>query len=191
MSKVWYTARNTYDSDYSENFSWKKYIDWSRLTQLTELVSLDGMLNELSFEPDLNSEEDWKYVVTDGEYMTDLFNSRNYVLDNINSVEFFNFLAVIKQPTEESAQLVSDEFEFVGYELLDEDYGVSALTNCGGFDETFQPNELNQYGLIDELTRAKEIQKDLVTNNPDEHHAYCNLFGVWRHKKIGRKQKTA
>lgn len=191
MSKVWYTARNTYDSDYTKNFSWQKYIQWSRLTQLSELVSLDGMLNELSFEPNLNSEEDWKFIITDGAYVTNLFNSAEYVLERVDELEFFNFLAVIKNPTEDSSTLISDEFEFVGYELLDEDYGVSSLTNCGGFDETFKPNELNPYGLINSLSRAQQIRKDLITNNPEEHHAHCNLFGVWRHKKVGRKVKTA
>ena len=191
MSKVWYTVRNTYDPESTGNFSWQKYIGWSRLTQLKELVSLDGMLNELSFELNLDSEEDWKHIITDGDYVTDLFNSAEYVLQRTKDLEYFNFLAVIKNPTRDSTLLVSGEFEFLGYELLDEDYGVSALTNCGGFDKTFRPNELNRLGLIDDLNRAQQIQKDLITNNPEEHHAYCNLFGIWRHKTIGRKKKTA
>lgn len=184
---IWYTARNTYDSENKEDFSWEKYIAWSKLTQLTELVSLDGMLNELSFEPNLQSEEDWKYIVTDGDYVTDLFSSDKYVLEHVTNQKYFNFLAVIKDPTEDSGAKINDEFEFVGYELLDEDYGVSALTNCGGFDETFKSGELNNYGLISGLQRAIEVKKDLVKNNPEEHHADCNLFGVWRHKSIGRK----
>lgn len=187
---ICYTARNIYDMDYIGNLSWQKYIEWSRLKQLTELISLDSMLNELSFQPNFDSSEDWKYIVTDGDYMTDLFNSAEYVLNRTKELKFFNFLAVIKNPTENSKCLVSEDFEFVGYELLDEDYGISALTNCGGFDETFLPDELNRFGLIDDLARAQEIQKDLKANNPEEYHAYCNVFGIWRHKIIGRKKRT-
>ncbi len=189
MSKVWYTARNTYNPDFTADFSWQNYIEWTKLTQLKELVSLDGMLNELAFEPDFGSEEDWEFIITDGDYITNLYSSSEYVLNKTKDKPYFNYLSVIKNPSEDSSKLIDKDFEFVGYELLDEEYGVSALTNCGGFDETFRPYELNQYGLIDSFYRALQIQKDLRINNPQEHHAYCNLFGVWRHKEIGRKGK--
>lgn len=187
MKTVWYTARNPNDANCKVNFSWKKYIKWSRLTQLIELVSLDSMLNELSFEPNLDIKETWEYVVTDDGYVTDLFNSAEYVIRNTKNVECFNFLAVVKDPNKNSENLINREFDFVGYELLDESYEASALSNCGGFDETFLPDELNQFGLLNDLDRAIKIQADLVTNNPEEHHAYCNLFGIWRHRTIGRK----
>ncbi len=84
----------------------------------------------------------------------------------------------------ESIQLA--DFEFVGYELLDKDYCNSALNNCGGFDETFLPDELNKFGLISEYEKAYDVRKRLLENNPEEHHADCNVIAVWRHKTIGR-----
>ena len=51
-NKIWYTAREIYDAEYGVEFSWDKYIKWSKLTHLTELVSLDGLLNRLAFEPE-------------------------------------------------------------------------------------------------------------------------------------------
>lgn len=73
-------------------------------------------------------------------------------------------------------------------ELLDKDYGSSALTNCGGFNETFLPNDLNNFGLLDEYQKAYDIKKRLLENNPEEHHADTNVIAIWRHKSIGRRK---
>ena len=45
--EILYTARGKYDKDNIDNFSWNKYKDWTKMYQLEELVSLDGLLNEL------------------------------------------------------------------------------------------------------------------------------------------------
>jgi len=41
--------------------SWKKYLEWNKLTHLTEVVSLDGILNEPLVEPDYDDPDDWNY----------------------------------------------------------------------------------------------------------------------------------
>ena len=189
-SEIWYTARETYDPDYEVEFSWDKYIKWSKLTHLTELVSLDGILNGLAFEPDFDSEEDWKYIVTEEQMITQFFNSFDYVIKKTKDLEYFNLLAVVREPNETKSKLNS-EFDFVGYDLIETDGDVSALTNCGGFDESFLPKDLNELGLVTEWAKAKKIQTDLRINNPEEHHADCYLFEVWRHKRIGRKNKKS
>ncbi len=79
----------------------------------------------------------------------------------------------------------------LGYDLLDQDFGISALTNCGGFDETFLPEDLNKYGLIDDFAKAYDIKKRLLENNPEEHHADTNVIAVWRHRTIGRTNNVA
>ncbi|SFB33363.1 hypothetical protein [Algoriphagus aquimarinus] len=189
-SEIWYTARETYDSDYEVEFSWKKYIKWSKLTHLSELVSLDGILNGLAFEPDFDSAEDWKYIVTEEQMITQFFNSLDYVVEKTKDLEYFNLLAVVREPNEAKSKLDS-EFDFIGYDLIETDGDVSALTNCGGFDESFLPKDLNEFGLLTEWAKAKKIQTDLRINNPEEHHADCYLFEVWRHKIIGRKNKKS
>jgi len=183
---IYYTALEVYDSQTGDEFSWEKYIEWSKLTHLRELVSLDGMLNGLAFEPDFDSKYDWNYIVTDGEMVTLFFNSMDYVLEKVKGLKHFNLLAVIKEPRKEKAELEKD-FEFVGYDLTEKDGTISALTNCGGFDETFLPSDLNEFGLISDYDKAMKIQTELPINNPAEHHADCYLYEVWRHKKIGRK----
>jgi len=131
--------------------------------------------------------DDWQFIVIDGSFQTGFYTTIEYVLKNIKSKDNFNLLTVVKEPNEKCESIYLADFEFVGYELLDKDYSNSALTNCGGFDETFLPNELNQFGLISEYENAYDIRKRLFENNPAEHHADCNVIAVWRHKTIGRK----
>ena len=188
-TEIWYTAREVYDKDFKPGFSWENYVSWSRLTHLSELVSLDGLLNGLAFEPDFNSEEELKNTVTEDHLITQFFYSKDYVRKKTRHLEYFNFLAVIKEPDSDKQKL-SEEFEFIGYDLIETEGDISALTNCGGFDESFLPMDLNEYGLISDWDQAKKIQNDLLVNNPGEHHADCYLYEVWRHQTIGRKLKN-
>lgn len=183
---IYYTALKTYDSDNKNGFSWKEYIEWSEIFHLKELVSLDGILNGLSFIPDLDDVEEWNHIITDQGMIMFFFNSLEYVLSKVEHLEFFNLLAIIKEPTNEKADLC-DAYDFIGYDLIEIGGDVSALTNCGGFDETFLPNDLNSYGLISDYDKAKKILKELPINNPEENHTDCYLYEVWRHKIIGRK----
>lgn len=185
----YYTARAAYAKDYDEDgMSWQKYIEFSRLSHLKELVSLDGMLNEVLVEPDRDNSNDWNYIISDEEYETGFFTTLDYVLKNTKQTDRFNLLAVVIEPTQDCKNTKLDEFEFAGYDLLDKDYSISALTNCGGFDETFLPSDLNQYGLIDDYEKAFNIKERLLENNPEEHHADTNVIAVWRHKVIGRRK---
>jgi len=69
-----YTAKGIYDRTYGiDVMSWKKYIKWSKLTHLTEVVSLDEMLNETLVEPDYSNAEDWDYIYTIGSISNELF----------------------------------------------------------------------------------------------------------------------
>ena len=185
-SNISFTALKTYDSDNKSGFSWEEYLKFSEIEHLKELVSLDGILNGLAFIPDLDTSEEWNYIITEEGMVMFFFNSLEYVLSKVKHLEFFNLLAIIKEPTKEKADL-SKAYDFIGYDLIEKGGDVSALTNCGGFDETFLPKDLNCYGLISEYDKAKVILKELPINNPEEPHADCYLYEVWRHKIIGRK----
>lgn len=57
---------------------------------------------------------------------------------------------------------------------------TSALTNCGGFEKSFNNSELSEDGLIKSFTRAKEIQESLKSNYyPEEEHANCVIWAIW------------
>lgn len=182
-----YTARGTYDKTYdAEGLSWEKYLEWSKLTHLTELVSLDGMLNELLVEPDHNNTDDWNYIHIVDLFQTGFFTTLEFVLKRMKKMEKFNLLSVVVEPEKECNSINLAGYEFIGYDLLDHDFNMSALTNCGGFDETFLPTDLNDKGLIDDYEEAYDIKHRLVINNPGEHHAETYVIAVWRHLTLGR-----
>jgi hypothetical protein len=182
-----HTARGTYDKSYDEDgISWNKYIEWSNLTHLTELVSLDCCLNELLVEPDYANEDDWNFIYYAEHYETGFFTNLEYVYKRLKSKEKFNLLTVVLEPDQDCREIKIDNYEFVGYDLLDQSFGNSALTNCGGFDETFLPTDLNNKGLIDDFEKAYDIKRRLLENNPEEFHADTYVIAIWRHKTIGR-----
>jgi hypothetical protein len=182
-----YTARAIYDSTYDEDgMSWKDYIKWSKLPHLTELVSLDGMLNHILVEPDYNKEDDLNFIHTVDLYQSNFFTTLDYVYKRLKPKEKFNLLTVVLEPNLDCRSIEIEGYDFMGYELLDHDFGISALTNCGGFDETFLSSDLNDKGLIDDFAQAYDIKKRLLENNPQEYHADTNVIAVWRHKSIGQ-----
>jgi hypothetical protein len=94
-----YTARGVFDRTYDENgTSWHKYIEWSGLTHLTELVSLDGMLNEILVEPDYDNADDWDFIHIVDRYQTDFFTTLEYVFKRLKAKNKFNLLTVVLEP---------------------------------------------------------------------------------------------
>ncbi len=96
------------------------------------------------------------------EYLTDFFMIPDFVLKRIQYQEKFNFLAIVIKSQKEYKNIKIADYEFVGYELLDLSFGISALINCGDFDETFLPKELNNKELIDNFNKACDIKNQLL-----------------------------
>jgi len=65
-------------------------------------------------------------------------------------------------------------FMFEGYDLVDVQYGMSALTNCGEFPEAFSNAELSEHGLLKSLDRANQVQKALADRYRNHDHARCH-----------------
>lgn len=185
--QIWFTSREIYDKSYSnDGISWSKYQEWSKLYHIEELVSLDSMLNTVVVERDFDSLDYWGFSIVENLIETGFFSSLEYVIQKTKAITRFNLLAVAKNPDIDCREYPIEDFEFLGYDLLDLEYNISALSNCGGFDETFFPNELNKFGLIDNYIKALDIQGRLCKNNPKEHHAFTNVMAIWRHTTIGR-----
>ena len=184
---IYYTARALFDKNIDDDGpGWDGYIAWRGLTHLTEVVSLDDLLNKPLIKPDYGNAEDWAHIVTQENYITGLFSTLDYVLKKVKSTGRFNLLAVIIEPPEACNDVTFDDFEFVGYDLLEKDFGISSLTNCDGFDEPYSPDDLNQFGLLYDFEKAYSIKKRLLANNPEHPHADTNVMALWRHKTIGR-----
>ncbi len=182
-----YTAYALFDKNYiTERISWSRYIEWTKMTHLSELVTLDGGLSEFFVKIDYSKTEDWEgiYIVNQG--LTDFFKTPEFVLKRLKTNDKFNLLTLVIRPNYTCNHIEVEGYEFVGYELLDKDFCNSLLTNFGGFDHIFLPKDLNDKGLIDDFTKVYEIKEQLLENNPDGYFSDTNVIAVWRHKTIGR-----
>jgi hypothetical protein len=177
MVKPWYTAVESFDPTWGDN--WTTYFQGAGLPQLVEVITLCGGLCPSRIK-DLTP-EDWEHNVP-VDFVTCL-PDLDYLLTRVAGMEKTNILAVVRNPTEECAGAFEDSrFTFKGYDLIEVEGGVSALTNCGGFPLAFRSEELSNCGLIATLPRAREVQRALREHYPDNHHADCNIWALWRMK---------
>ncbi len=176
-----YIAREQFGPNKGE-FSWDQYIKWSGLTQLHELVSQDGMLCPTVL-PAIKDEY-WPHIVNEN-FMLFYFIDLDYLLTQIAGIPDKNILCVFLNPTvQPTAPPGPMHFTFMGYDLIEADGSISALSNCGGFPKAFSNSELNEVGLLPDLSRAIEVQARLREFYPKEHHANCNVWGIFRADKI-------
>lgn len=81
-----------------------------------------------------------------------------------------------------------DDFQFCGFDLMDDGLGCSAIMDCGDLNAGFV-ERLNQYGLLDCAEDAAFAQKQLLEDYPDEVHADTRIYGVWRYIKDKKENK--
>lgn len=179
-SEFWFIATHRFDR--SGGDAWKSYVQLSGLNQLESLVTLDSLLNPKVILETID--EDLEYKVQDDSW-TSFFLDLRYLLQRLGPrVTKSNVLGVILEPVVDCANLHpvpenTSAFDFAGYDLVDGPGGMSALTNCSGFDEVLKPEEQNEFGLIASYDRAKELQKLLRKTYPEHPHAQCSLVAIW------------
>ena len=71
-------------------------------------------------------------------------------------------------------------FTFCGYDLVDADTSISAITDCGGDFTSISYDKLTEFGLLPTYKDAVLTQLALVEEAPDEPHAYCMICEIWR-----------
>jgi hypothetical protein len=92
----------------------------------------------------------------------------------------FNLLCVFREPDEPPVSPRSP-FALLGYDLIEDRTGVSALTNCGsGFPSVLVASKITKCGLINTFEHAKEMQRELPRAYPDNPHANCSLWAIFR-----------
>jgi hypothetical protein len=173
-SAPWYIATEPFTPMAA---SWEKYIEFSGLKQLDEVVSLDGLLCS-TLLPDIKDEY-WPHIVNES-FMLNFFVDFDFLMEQVAGKEPKNVLCVFRNPTAQPEAPVSGDFRFLGYDLVDRECFNSALTNCGGFPDVFANSELSNVGLLNDFSRAVEVQHDLRSLHPTEHHADCHLWAVFR-----------
>jgi hypothetical protein len=171
-----FAVRERFDA--SNGDRWKSYVQWAKIPKLTEVISLDTSLCPTVFSK--LSDEDWQHNVQK-DFRLHYFYDLDYLIRRSAAVSRKNILGVYRNPDcHIGASPGSGNFSFIGYDLIEEVTQISALTNCGGFPETFSNEELNEYGIISDFVRASEIRLALPQNNPDEAHAKCELYAIWK-----------
>lgn len=176
MKEIWYTAVESFSPSHN---GWREYIEWANLPQLTEVIGLDAILCP-SVVSEL-SKEDWEHVVTE-DYLLDYFRDREYLEKRTGDVADKHILAVVLEPESEQRNRPIPSGDFIGYDLVERQTGISALTNCQGFPDSIDNEELNQYGLLSDYKRARQVQQALLDNHPNEPHADTDLWAVWKLK---------
>jgi hypothetical protein len=171
----WFIATEQFDKS---DTAWAKYIAWSGLEQLDEIVSLDSSFCPTVL-PDIKVEY-WNHIVNE-DFMLHFFTDLDYLRSEIASILQKNLLCVFRNPIDHpSAEQVPKGFEFIGYDLLDKESRTSALMNCGGFPKAFSNSELSEKGLLRTYERVRTVQDALVREYPHEHHADCHLWAIFR-----------
>jgi hypothetical protein len=164
--------------DPSDRLKWAKYVEWAKIPGLIEVVSLDcGLCPNLVDEL---MDADWKHNVQ-VHYRLGYFYDLDYLIERVAGVGRRNVLGLYRNPDRHiDTAPATGNFVFMGYDLIEEMTQISAVTNCGGFPETFSNDELNEFGLIRAFDRAHEIRRLLVEHNPEEPHARCEMYAIWR-----------
>lgn len=171
-----YVPVETFNKSHGDK--WIKYINWSKLHKLNEVVSLDSSLCPMTI--DKLEEHDYSYVSYSWSYCK-IFSNLDWVLKKTQKIKNMQILAVLRNPTDDSCISINNhDFNFCGFDLIDEGSGISALLNCGGFDKAFTADDLSTCGLIYDYKKAIKVQKSLIENYPDEEHANCILWAIWK-----------
>jgi hypothetical protein len=157
---------------------WQAYVRGSGFTHLKELVSLDGILCPPVIQT--LEDEDWQFNVNE-DHKTHLFHDLDYLLRRTAGNIDVNVLGVMHEPAAHDLMTFADHrFVFRGFDLVETDGSISALSNCGGFGKAFSTTDLSEYGLLTDHGKALDVQQLLLSNYPDEHHAVCDVWAIWQ-----------
>ena len=90
-------------------------------------------------------------------------------------------IAVILRPyLDPMVYMENRGFTFCGYDLVEADTSISAITDCGGDFTSIPYEKLTEFGLLPTYRDAVLTQLALVEEAPDEPHAYCMICEIWR-----------
>ena len=153
---------------------WQAYINFSGLGQIEAFCSLDGMHNHSLFTPE--SVEDWHNCVNE-DYKIEMITNLDYAIVVAERYPGARLFGLIIDPRQ--ADMPKDG-QLLGYDIMDGDYSISLLTNCGGFPDLFDNSRINRFGLLDEVAEAYAIRDHLRVAYADDPHAgACAVIAVF------------
>jgi len=151
----------------------KEYEEFSKILSRNEIVTFDFLCRNIE-----NEGIDYTEYLADCNY--GVLDWKVLLIIPLESDE--QIIACFKNPTESHEfHYLDSRFEFCGYDLSNDDVFISAITHCdGGFANALPYESLNKYGLIDNHQKAIYCSNFLKMSYPDEPHAYCEVFELWR-----------
>jgi hypothetical protein len=161
---------------------WVAYVTWRGLTQLVEVVSIECNCHRLLRK--VLTAEDWVNIAPFDEVrhvvcFRDLARLRQTVA-RVGQTATLDLLCVFREPTKPPVAPQS-AFTFLGYDLIDDQTTVSSVSNCKF--PVIGEVDVNAHGLINTFERAKEIQRELLRVYPQDPHANCSLWAIFRVSK--------
>jgi len=113
-------------------------------------------------------------------FMLHFFTDFEFLMTKVAATEPKNVLCIFRNPTRRPDGPSFADFKFLGYDVVDRESSISALTNCGGFPDVFANSELSNVGLLTDFQRARQVQEKLRSLHPKESHTDCHLWAIFR-----------
>lgn len=173
---VWFAGRQSFGENDGEN--WRRYVEWLGRRDFRRVITLDTMLN-----PNLVSirdEGDWGFSVCEN-FLLDFFTDLEFVRRRVAGLPNGQILGAMRRPTREAITTFRrPDFEFAGFDLLDEPLSASALLNCRHLmDDLPQYRRSADSGLLADFAEAQEARELLQSKFPEEDHADCDVWALW------------
>jgi hypothetical protein len=157
----------------SESWFW----EFTGLRSVVEVVGLD-----CTYNPSVDmvlTDADWACLVYGWE-LGDTFSDWEHLRGRLPIGAGEQAVAAVRDPpSDDLAGPPDPAFAFMGFEVLDELYQISALTT-GTFGRVVRPEDLSTCGLATELSRAREIRDEVRAAYPEDPHSDCTVWAVWR-----------
>ena len=139
----------------------------------------DRFFPDNEFKEFLGRQMDAKEIVSFDCCLYEMYEIESH--DSPLSSDTQQVIAVILRPNLEPIEYMETRgFTFCGYDLVEEETSISAITNCDGRFDSIPYERLTEYGLLPTYKDAVLAQLALVEEEPDEPHAYCIICEVWR-----------
>ena len=139
----------------------------------------DRFFPDNKFKEFLGRQMDAKEIVSFDCCLYEMYEIESH--DSPLSSDTQQIIAVILRPNLEPIEYMETRgFTFCGYDLVEEETLISAITDCDGRFDSIPYEKLTEYGLLPTYKDAVLAQLALVEEEPDEPHAYCIICEVWR-----------
>ena len=120
--------------------------------------------------------EDWQHNIQQNNYLF-WFSDWHYLRQRQSwESDTQQVIAIWEAPL--TRQSPPEYFQHCGFDIVDRDGEISVLTNCGGFPDLYTFEDVNQFGLLDNLNQTQTIVNNLHQKYGDDYH--CRECQIWQ-----------